>query len=135
MGTRKDYKNLEDFVKAVASAHCSEVFIFEATANEEGVPVSRTIANEQGIPTEALIVPSKKITNAILLSAEEIKVFGTIKENYFMFYEESSSEMVADDNELAENQAQKEARIGEIYHLFAEKAPEINIVKGRTLPI
>lgn len=136
MGIRKDYKNIEDFIKAVQSSTTKEVFIFELTANEKGEPVSRTLSNEQGIPTEAVIVPSQKITNAVLLSCEEMKVFGSIKENYFWFYEEGiNAELVADETELAEAIAKKEARIGEIYHLFAEKCPEISLVKGRVAPI
>jgi len=136
MGIRKDYKNIEDFIKAVQSSTTKEVFIFEISAKEKGEPVSRTLANEQGVPTEAVIVPSQKITNAVLLSIEDMKVFGAIKENYFMFYEETIAvELVADEAELAEVQAKFEARIGEIYHLFAEKCPEISLVKGRVAPI
>lgn len=136
MGIRKDYKNIDNFVQAVQATTAKEIFVFEITAREKGEPVSRTLMNEQGVPTEAVIVPSEKITNALLLSVEDTKVFGQIKENYFLFYEETINvEIVATEEELAEALAKKEARIGEIYHLFAEKCPEISLVKGRVAPI
>lgn len=130
MGIRKDYKQIEDFIKAVTSSNVSQVFVFDAIGKEQGEPVSRTSTNEQGIPTEAFLVPSAKVTNAIVLSAEEIKVFGSIKENYFHYYEEVFVDLVAE-GEFEENQAKKETRIGEIYHLFAEKCPEILLIRGR----
>ena len=135
MAIRKDYKTLDDFVRAIQSTTAKEVFVFEITAREKGEPVSRTISNEQGVPTEAVIVPSEKITNALLLSVEDMKVYGAIKENYFLFYEETINvEIIATEEELGEAIGRKEARIGEIYHLFAEKCPEINLVKGRVAP-
>lgn len=135
MAVRKEYKNIEDFVRAVQATTAREIFVYDLTAKEAGEPVPRLIANEQGVATESVIVPSQKITNVVLLSCEDLKVFGAIKENYFLLFEETIGvDIVADESEVKESNDRKEARIGEIYHLFAEKCPDINLVKGRILP-
>jgi hypothetical protein len=135
MAVRKEYKGIEDFIKAIQSSTVREVFVYELTAREAGENVSRMETNDEGQPTGAVIVPSQKISNVVLLSAEDLKVFGTIKENYFLLYEETISvDFVATEEELVAAEGKKEARIGEIYHLFAEKCPEIVLVKGRVLP-
>jgi len=133
MAVRKEYKNLEDFVRAVQATTAREIFVYDLTAKEAGEPVPRIYT--EGEATEAVIVPSQKITNVVLLSCEDMKVFGAIKENYFLLFEETINvDIVANEGEVKESNDRKEARIGEIYHLFAEKCPDINLVKGRVLP-
>jgi hypothetical protein len=133
MAVRKEYKTIEDFIKGVQASTAREVFVYELTAKKAGEPVPRTYT--EGETVEAVIVPSQEITNVVLLSCEDLKVFGAIKENYFLFYEEQIGvDIVADEAEVKESNDKREARIGEIYHLFAEKCPDLNLVKGRILP-
>ena len=133
---RNEFKNLDDYIQAIKTSGVMNVFFFEATAPEKGIPQARQMQNEAGLPGEMVVVETVKKTTSILLSAQETKAFEAAKETVFYFHEaQIMFAFIADEAEDKEYDEQKQAKITEIIRRIKDKCPEVGTIEGRTIPV